>query len=251
MKNGKLVSKEILVNGLSVHMRVSENTSEKIPIILVHGLAVSSRYMEPLAHELADDYFIVAPDFPGHGKSAKPEHVLSIRQQADFLADLMNKLNIKRAVLLGNSFGCQIVVDFAVRYPKMVTHAILAGATMDTKDRNFPEQVIRLFMDMPREPISYMPVILRESIDVGLHRILKNTDNSLDDPVEKKLPKIAVPTLVIRGERDPIVPQRWADSIASLIPTSANIVIPNAGHVINYNSPKRFAKHVNEFLRKY
>lgn len=251
MNNVKLISKEIIVNGLKIHMRVSENPSAKTPIILVHGLAVSSRYMEPLANELASNCNVITPDFPGHGRSTKPKRVLTIRQQADFLADLINKLHIKKAVLLGNSFGCQIVVDFAVRYPEMVTHIILAGPTMDTKDRNFIEQTTRLFMDMFREPISYIPVILRESFDVGLHRILKNTDYSLDDSIEKKLPKIVVPTLVIRGERDPIVPQRWADSIASLVPTSANVVIPNAGHVINYNSPKKFAKHVSEFLRKY
>lgn len=251
MKEALLVSKEIIINGMHVYMRVSKNAVNKTPIILVHGLAVSSRYMEPLARELASDFYVIAPDFPGHGKSAKPKHTLTIPQQADFLAQVMNELQIEQAILLGNSFGCQIVVDFALRYPKMVTHVILAGATMDTKDRNFPEQVIRLFMDMPREPISYLPVILRESFDVGLHRILKNTDHSLDDSVEKKLPKISVPTLVIRGERDPIVPQRWANTIASLIPIAVNAVIPKAGHVINYNSPKKFAWHINEFLRKY
>jgi 2-hydroxy-6-oxonona-2,4-dienedioate hydrolase len=246
LKNGT-----ISLNGYKIHMLQSNQQHDGIPIILVHGLAVSSRYMEPLAEELAKTYTVYAPDLPGFGKSTDPKNTLTIQQLTDILMQLMKKLGIKKAVLLGNSFGCQIVVDFAVRYPKMLTHAILAGPTMDEKDRTFLQQTMRLFADLPREPISYIPVILRESIDVGLHRILKNTDYSLEDPVEKKLPKINVPTLVIRGEKDPIVPQRWTDTVAKSIPHAKSVTIPKAGHVINYNSPKKFSEHIALFLKEF
>src|SRR4051812_3167285 len=119
------------VNGLAMFARVS---SGPVPataptVVMVHGLIVSSRYMIPTAKRLAAFCRVYVPDLPGYGHSDEPPCFLDVPGLADALARWMDAVGLPRAVLLGNSFGCQIVVDFAARYPERVDRAILVGPT--------------------------------------------------------------------------------------------------------------------------
>ena len=88
---------------------------------------------------------------------------------------------------------------------------------------------------------------MRESIKIGIRRILKTGQYSLNDPIEKKLPSMRQPTLVIRGENDPLVTQAWAEKVIQLLPKAKLVVIPNVGHVVNFNSPDVVAGAILKF----
>ncbi|MCX6020749.1 MAG: alpha/beta fold hydrolase [Chloroflexi bacterium] len=80
-------------------------SSEHPPLILVHGLGVSGKYMIPTAAALAARYDVYVPDLPGFGKSSKPRSTLDVREHANVLAAWMSAIGCERAVLIGNSFA--------------------------------------------------------------------------------------------------------------------------------------------------
>src|SRR4051794_25652972 len=89
-------------------------------IVLIHGLLVSSRYMLPTAHRLAAFSNVLIPDLPGWGRSSKPERALTVRELADAVVAWFDAVGLGRPVLVANSFGCQVAVDIAARYPDRV-----------------------------------------------------------------------------------------------------------------------------------
>lgn len=249
---GILGSRWDLVDGLPLHAVVSLNpgNTDCPPVVLVHGLVVSSRYMVPTALRLAPYCRVLAPDLPGFGKSAKPPHILDVPELADALAAWMQVVGLEKAALLGNSFGCQIVAEFAVRYPERIDRAILVGPTVDPRGRSALQQGIRWLLDAPREPMSLMSILVRDYLDAGLRRAFYTFRYALQDHIEEKLPRVQVPTLVVRGARDPIVPQRWAEEATRLLPRGRLAVIPGAAHTVNYGAPLELVRVARPFLRE-
>jgi pimeloyl-ACP methyl ester carboxylesterase len=118
-----------------LHARVSVNATPagRPAVVLVHGLTVSSLDMLPTAERLAALCPVYAPGLPGCGESEKPKHALSVPELADVLAAWMQVIGLARAVLIGNSLGCQVAVDGAVHHPEQVEGLVLIGPTVDPK----------------------------------------------------------------------------------------------------------------------
>ncbi len=247
---GTIESRWVRAGGELMHARVSTGPAGvgAPAIVLVHGIGISSRYMVPLAERLAPYYRVYAPDLPGFGLSHKPRQALDVPELADALAAWMEALGLGRATLLGNSFGCQIIAEFAVRYPERIERAVLQGPTIDPKARSALRQIVRWQLDTPREPPSQALIMLRDYMDCGIRRLVRTFRYSLEDRIEEKLPRINVPTLVVRGGSDPVVPQRWAEEATGLLPMGRLVVVPGAGHTVNYNSPLELARVVRLFL---
>lgn len=243
----------IKVNGIDMHARIAARaeTRNAATVVLVHGLSVSSGYMVPTAERLALSYKVYAPDLPGFGQSAKPPHILSIPQLADALADWMKAMELAPAILLGNSLGCQVIVHLALRHPAHLTHAVLVGPTMDPKTRHVMLAALRLGLNMSREPWSFWPVVTREYMAAGLRRTLSTLHYAFDDPIEHCLPKVQVPTLVVRGARDALVGQSWTEEVQRLLPQSQLVVVPGAAHAVNFNAPDQLINAMQTFLRAY
>jgi len=251
-RKGKLKRKRIMTtNGLSMYTRFSiEPMPTNAPtVVLVHGLSVSSGYMMPTAVRLAPYYHVYLPDLPGFGRSAKPSHILNVTELADALAAWMQTMELPSATFLGNSMGCQVIVNFALRYPQCIERAILVSPTMDPKARTIHQEARRLLSDTPCEPLHFLPVLLREYALAGIHRTIRTLQYAFEDPMEEHLPSVHVPTLVVRGSRDPIVPQDWVEKVNHLLPNSQLVVVQGAGHAVNFNSPDRLVHLVRSFLQ--
>ena len=82
----------------------------------------------------------------------------------------------------------------------------------------------------------------------GARRLVGTSRHMLADRVEDKLPRVAAPTLVVRGTRDRIVPQAWAERAARLLPRGRFAVIPGAAHAINFSYPREFKAAMLAFL---
>lgn len=204
--------------------------------------------MIPTAELLAPDYRVYALDLLGYGESDKPEHVLDLPQLADVLCRWMDAVGIERATMLGNSFGCQIIVEFAVRHPDRIERAILQGPTIDRLARTFPQQLLRFFIDAPNENPSLAVVQSYDYWIAGLPRIVRTIQIALADRIEAKLPYVRVPTLVVRGKKDTIVPQQWAEEVVNLLPNGQLVVIPGGGHTVNYSMPLELVRVTKAFL---
>jgi 2-hydroxy-6-oxonona-2,4-dienedioate hydrolase len=241
-----------VVDGLRMHARVSVDPApEGSPaVVLVHGLVVSSRYMIPTARKLAPHHEVYVPDLPGFGRSGKPPSVLDVAGLSDSLAAWMETVGLPSAVLVGNSVGCQVVADLVLRHPERVERAVLQGPTMDPEARTALRQAARLALDGTREPPSLLPIMLLDYVSAGLRRSFETFRYALRDPIEEKLRRIQAPTLVVRGERDPIVPQRWAERVVRLLPKGRLVVVPGAAHTMNYAAPSELARVVRSFVRE-
>lgn len=246
-----MVSTWTEIDGLKMHARVSAlgAVEKSSAIVLVHGLGVSSCYMEPIANRLAADHAVFVPDLPGFGKSDKPSHILNLQELADSIASWMRAVGLERAVLLGNSLGCQVIVHFALRYPDAIERAILVGATIDPRARSLIRQVGRGLLDLLGEPWSLLPILLSDYLKAGPLRVVRTLEYALNDPVEEMLLQVPVPTLVIRGAHDPISTQRWAEQMVRLLPCGQLAVLPGAAHAANFGDSEELAEVVRSFLR--
>jgi 2-hydroxy-6-oxonona-2,4-dienedioate hydrolase len=234
-----------------MHARVADSAPPGSPrVVLVHGLGVSSRYMIPTIRSLAHDCHVFAPDLPGYGRSAGPRDALDIPLLADALDAWLEAAHIGAPdVLLGNSMGCQILVDLAVRRPARVRRLVLVGPTMDAAARTAWQQFARLALDSVREAPSQPFLVAYDYAVFGFRRFRQTFYNALSDRVEDKLPRVLSPTLVVRGERDPIAPQRWVEEIVRRLPSGRLAVVPGAAHTVNYMAPDALAELVRAFLR--
>lgn len=242
-----------IVSGLRCHAWVAARgaTPGALPVVLVHGFVISSRYMRPTLRRLAAmGRETWAVDLPGHGRSATPPRALDVPGYADALVAWMDAAGLERAVLVGNSLGAQIIVQAAVRHPSRVAGLVLAGPTVDARARSLWKQALRLLADIFFERPSLVLLEAADILRVGPVRILAMARATLDDRIEQALPRVAAPVRVVRGARDPLVPAAWAARVAMLARAGAPIEIPGTGHGINYSAPEALSAIVEEFARE-
>ncbi len=231
-----------------MHTRTSIHSGTLLPeIVVVHGLVVASRYMMPVAERLTP-FRVFVPDFPGYGDSDKPLHVLNLPELAEMLRAWMDKLGLQRPSMLGVSFGSQIIAEFAVRYPNRIDRAVLGAPTFDRHARSLQQQLWRFFLNARLENPTELPIQAYDYWLAGIGRIRRSIDIALSDRIEDKLPAMQCPTIVVRGAKDPVVPQHWAEEVTRLLPNGRLAIIPGAGHTINYSNALEFSRIAREFL---
>jgi pimeloyl-ACP methyl ester carboxylesterase len=240
------------VRDVMVHDRTSAPRPDgrALPVVLVHGLAVSHRYLMPLAAGLAVDQPVHVVDLPGFGLSGEPGRTLGLAELADWLADWLTATGVAPAALAGNSFGCQVAVEVAVRHPDLVRCLVLIGPTMDPAARTALRQIGRWLRNLRSEDPLQAAIIARDLLDAGPGRAARTFRIALGDPIEEKLAAIAVPALVTRGGVEPVVPQMWAERAAGLLRRGELAVIPAAPHNSNYTAADRLAPVVLGFLER-
>lgn len=238
------------VQGRKVHARVSTSaeTNGRPPVVLVHGLVVSSRYLVPTGELLAKDFHVYAPDFPGFGRSEKPEGFDTVEQLAEWLIEYIDAVGLEQPAFLANSMGCQVVVEAAVRYPERLRNIVLSAPVVDRHARNVPIQIWRSFQDYPGERQPLIAVHARDYLYAGLRRFARSMQSMMSYRIEEKLPHIHDPVLVVRGQNDPIVPQCWAEEVTRLLPRGRLVVIPGAAHATNYSAPLELVRVSRKFL---
>lgn len=251
-KSEKFRSFSTDVNGLAMHAIVSTCPvpPERTPLVLVHGLGLSHRYMMPVAHCLAPHFRVYGPDLPGFGKSGHPTSVLDVPGLADGLLAWMDAAQLERVALLGNSFGCQIIADFAARYSERVSAAVLQGPTTPPNERSWLWQFVRWRQNSPYNPPDMDPVTWPEYKMSGYLRVLRTFRHSISDPVEEKLPRITASTLVVRGQCDPICHQWWAEEVWSLLPDGRLVIIPDVAHTLVFTAPLQLSAVTRAFLEE-
>ena len=201
------------------------------------------------AERLAPLCSVYAPDLPGYGRSAKPERTLSLAELADALARWMSAADLERAHLVGNSFGCQVIAEFALRHPTRVDRLVLQGPTIDPAARSFRRQLARIARNSAREPKSLGFISAADYWRAGLSRVRATIRMALADRIEEKLPRIAAPALVVRGTRDPLVSHEWAARAAALLPRGELLELADLPHTINYSAPDAFVEAITPFLQ--
>ncbi|WP_217999187.1 alpha/beta fold hydrolase [Nocardiopsis trehalosi] len=230
-----------------LHARVTGPPDAPYEVVCVPGLGCSHRYFAPFARALAPEVRVTAVDLPGFGRSPGPAAALDIRGLAAALADWLRATGRTGLPLVANSMGCQVVVDLAVHAPDVAGPLVLNSPTVDPAARSAVRQLARMARDTIREPPALVPVVARDYLRCGPGRLAATLRHALADPIERKLPNVAVPAVVVRGARDPVVPHAWAAEAARLLPRGHLVEIPGAAHAVNFSTPAPLA-HITRTL---
>ncbi len=241
------------------------------PLLFIHGFPLDRTYWTGQTRALRDVARVLAPDLRGFGESRLPTGAVTMETYADDLRDLLDALDIQRAVVAGLSMGGYIAFAFYRKYAARVRALILADtrATPDTpeakkgRDENialaraqgtaavaekmFPKMLMPQTIaeradiaDATRALMSRQPV---EGVIAALGALRDRPDST------PTLAQIAVPTLIVVGAEDALAPPKDSEQMRDEIRGARLAVIPNAGHLSNLEQPDAFNQIVRDFLQ--
>ena len=252
-------------------------------LLLIHGIAGSSRAWTEVMPLLARDFTVIAPDLIGHGESAKPLGDYSLGAYASGLRDLMAVLDVERATVVGQSLGGGIAMQLAYQYPELCERLVLVDSGGLGREVSWILRTLTLPGAEYVMPVLFPPVvrgwgnaIARFLHDRGLRseraaeswrayasltesanrQAFVRTIRAVIDPggqsvsASDRLYLAAhIPTLIVWGDRDGIIPVEHAYAAHEAIPGSRLEIIKGAGHFPHAEEPVRFADVVTDFIR--
>jgi len=243
------------------------------PLVLIMGLRRNVEWWYRQIPELAKYFQVIVFDNRGAGRSDKPAMEYSIRLFADDSAGLMDALELPAAHILGYSMGGYIAQELALNYPEKVKNLILAStgcggerAVLMSPDRleKFqanagmqPEEILRRNMDIyfSDKFVEQNPGLVEEFIDISLRHCQpadafeRQYDACLRHDTVERLHRIAVPTLIMTGEDDPLVPPENSYVLQDLIPHADLFVFPGGRHCALIEKADQFNEKVIDFFK--
>ena len=249
-------------------------------VLLLHGLGGYIENWEDNTEALAQEHCVYALDLVGFGRSEKPEVRYTIPYLTSFVHKFMQTLEIERATLIGESMGGAISLQFALQYPDQEEKLVLAASAGIGKDVSIYLRLMSLpvlgeyFARPSRKGSAELQKLLFYDHDLitdewieedyqmaslpGAPRCLLSALRSMLNiwgvkreiymPILENLEKIEVPTLIIWGEQDQILPVAHAHAAAQRLPDARLHIFDGCGHVPNIEHPDKFNAIVNEFL---
>jgi len=216
--------------------------------VLVHGIGVSARYFHPLAAELSHIGRVYLVDLPGYGAAPNPRRDVTLADHAAVLAGFLREVDLRAPVLVGHSMGTQVVSVLAAAHPDVTDTVVMLAPTMVPSARKPWTAIGHLLHDATREPfrvwwISTVDYVVR----CGLPYLMRQMPHMLRDRLEDRVPSHGARTLVINGDRDPIVPSEWAEELSRAHPHGEFREV-RGPHVIMHTDPEMIARHITEFV---
>jgi len=258
---------EEFVNIDGSKIRYITTGSSKKNLVLIHGLGASAERWEPVLPYFSEHYNVIVPDLIGFGYSDKPNTDYTAEFFTQFVASFVETLGLDRTAIMGSSLGGQIAVEYTAANQQSVDRLILvspAGAmkqstpaldayvmaalypdvesaktafTMMTgNNKNVNQHIIDEFvqrMRLPNAKFAFMSTLLG----------LKNAPE-----ITTRLEKILVPTLVLWGELDPVIPVKYAEKFVREIRDCRFYQMESCGHTPYVDDPENFAKLALDFL---
>lgn len=243
------VTERLHLGGATVHCRRSTGGTG-VPVVHIHGFAISGEYLMPTARVLARRWVNVVPDLPGYGRSERRDHVLDIPALADALMAVLDALGIDKAVLLGNSMGCPVALEVAHAAPERVHRLVLVSPAGGVQNQPLARALGQLGTDMFRESPRMFPVALPDYVRFGPVNGLRLFHELTRYPSLERLLHTPVPTLAVLGVRDPLIPSpARVREVAGLAPEQLAVaVIEKAAHAVNFSHPAELAGTVEAWL---
>ncbi len=264
--------------------RVSYRTGGEGPLlVLVHGITSSSATWEPVLGLLGERFEILAPDLLGHGASAKPRGDYSLGAYACLIRDLMVALGHERATIVGHSLGGGIAMQLAYQFPERVERLVLASsgglgrevspllraATLPGAELVLPLLASAPLLDagawigraLGRIGLGTSPDVVQMATgfaslrDIESRRAFVHTARAVIDVQGQRVDARdrlylaeAIPTLLLWGDRDPIIPAHHGLRARDLMPGSHLEILEGAGHFAHHDDPIRFATVLRDFV---
>ena len=217
------------------------------PLLLVHGLAGSWRWWRPVAGQLATRHRLYLVDLPGFGSARGQPFVF--RDAPSFLRTLVERLGLEQPHLVGHSLGGAVCARAAALWPESVGRLVLAAPACVLEGRHIGHFALPLMNAARQMRPSFLSVVAADSLRAGVLTLYSAAAQILADNARgDELARIATPTLLVWGDRDPLIPLRLARQYEQTLTEARLVVLPGAGHVPMTDRPAQFAHAVLEFL---
>jgi pimeloyl-ACP methyl ester carboxylesterase len=271
-------SKFITVQGMDVHYRDEGKLGDPLPIVLIHGTGASLHTWEPMVAELKATYRVITLDIPAFGLTGpNPKRDYSSEFYTSFMQDFLKAMGVDSCIIGGNSLGGSIAWNYALSYPESVKKLILidaAGYPTEAKSMPIAFRIARMpvlkhslkylgsrslaaksIEDVYADPSRVQPEIVDRYYDMYLREgnrqaLLDRMATSFHPDTYLKINTLQMPTLILWGEEDKLIPVENAYRFQKDLPHDTLVILKNLGHVPMEEDPKTTTEVVRSFLQK-
>lgn len=216
------------------------------PMVLVHGLSGSGLWWSRNLPALSAHYRVYVLELSGYG-SACGRPSLGVQASAGLICAWLQAQHISGAVLVGHSMGGQIATLVASRCPERLRALVLASSTGLLK-ASLGWEMLQLPRALITGRADFVPTIAFDALRAGPCNLLYSARSLLGHSTRDLLPNISVPTLVVWGGRDALVPPALGRALARAVPGAQYTEFPHAGHVVMVDAAGPFNCAVLNFL---
>ena len=252
-------------------------------LLLLHGIGDHSASWVPLMPQLAERFTVIAPDLLGHGQSDKPRADYSVAAYANGMRDLLDILEVEHATIVGHSLGGGVAAQLAYQYPHKCERLVLVGSGGVGREVNPALRIASApFAEILLPPLAWpigrittrlaVNVLALLGSDIGrdrdeIDRVLDSMPDGLArfsfsrtlrsvvdwrgqvvTMLDRSYLAEPVPTFLVWGERDGVIPVAHAHRAAEALPNARLSIYPDAGHFPHHSDPDRFITELLDFI---
>ncbi len=256
-------SRQVRVNGLDIHYLTG---GQGHPLLVIHGGGGGTNSWKANLQKLAKKYTVFAPDMPGFGMSQAVERDFFIHEMVDFVDMFAKHVGLQKFHLLGHSFGGAIALNYSLRFPFKVTKLVLVSSMF--LGREVAIWVWLFTRKLVLQPAGWLVLNVLRFLKWFRYKSSRNTHyeeasitkasinigkcvTTLKDQatiMTKKLPGLLIPTLLVWGEKDRIVPCKHAHQASKIIPDCRVKIFRGVGHSIYRDKLEEFSMVIGKFL---
>jgi pimeloyl-ACP methyl ester carboxylesterase len=215
---------------------------------------------------MPERYRVFALDLRGHGDSDRPASGYSMRELAGDVIAFMNAKGLRRATVIGHSMGSMVAQQVALAAPDRVARLVLVGpgrtgrqisgiaeleAAVDSLTDPVPVDFVDAFQKSTVYrplPAEFMEQVNRESLKLPARVWRGLMDGMLAMPPAVQLKELAIPTLILWGERDAVFLRPEQDAMLRMLPHAVFKALPETGHALHWERPGEFVRELEAFV---
>lgn len=251
----------IEVKGLNVACTVE---GEGEAAVFLHGWGANRNLYDNIAAKVSEKYKVIAPDFPGFGGSDEPKEAWNVEAYADFVIELLQKFDVKKAVLIGHSFGGRVIFKLFEKesLPFEIDKVILIDSAGVKPKKTAKQKIKQRIYKMSKVVLMSAPVSkLFPNAMENFRRKNGSADYNAASPMMRQclvlavnedlthvFPRVYAPTLLIWGDEDDATPLSDAKLMEEQIPDSGLVVCEGAGHFSFLQQPTKCLRVICSFL---
>lgn len=235
---------QTVVDGMQIY---SETAGAGAPVVLLHGLSGSTRWWARNIAPLARQFEVHTVDLAGFGQS-RSAGPFQLAAAADMIARWMERVGLERASVAGHSMGGLVAAELAADHPGRVERLVLVAAALPALSLGSLADPCELLRRLPYLPFSFLDLLLPDLLRAGVPTVVGALRELLAADIRAKLGRIKAPTLLVWGDRDPLVPLSQAWLLARLVPCRELAIFKRVGHNPMWERPDSFNQLLAEFL---
>jgi pimeloyl-ACP methyl ester carboxylesterase len=272
----------VTIHGHPVGYRRAGSSNDQ-SILLIHGLAGSSKTWDAVIDPLAVEYDVIAPDLLGHGESAKPRGDYSLGAFASGLRDFLAVLDVGSVTVVGHSFGGGVAMQLAYQYPHLIDRLVLVGSGGLGREVSALLRLLTLPGAEYLMPLGFPKFVVDKSNDLGQflgrrnirsarlgemwrayaslagasnrQAFVKTMRNVIEpggqtvDATDRLYLAARVPVMIVWGDRDGVIPVEHGRRAHAAIDGSRLEILEGVGHFPHVEAPDAFVDTLLDFMR--